>query len=857
MPGADLSALPYGRIFDANHLLQISMPMGGIGTGSVSLGGNGALLDLSVWNRPQFTAWPERHATLHGGFAVLHIKGNRPDTRIVEGPMPPERIYDQGLKAQGYRNTGHEGLPRFADASFRAAYPFGEVSLADPNVPLSIRLTGWNPLIPLDDKNSSIPCAILDYQLTNTSSEPVEYEFSYHLSHLALGAGDGKNSRNAVMPDAGAYLYNVESDRSALFGSVSLSVAGFKPQIKAMWLRGAWFDWISALWRELSSGAFRPNLGNADRSLAGHNGASVLLSGRLAPGESITYPIILTWYFPNVHYDVTSMQADTCGADCGCHSCEPPKPKWRPYYVSQWQNAGDVAAYVRRNYASLRTRTRAFADALFSSTLPPAVTDAVASNLAILKSPTVLRQENGRAWAWEGCFCDAGCCSGTCTHVWNYAQAMPHLFPKLERGLRETELEYSMDDAGHVNFRSALPDGPTDHRFHAAADGQLGGILKLYRDWQISGDTNWMKKLYPLAKRSLAYGIQQWDPNRRGALFEPHHNTYDIEFWGPDGMCTSIYIGALCAIAEMGDVVKDPEAQQFRELAARGADFMNRELFNGEYYQQKIVWQDARDQSFAKKINDAASYDAEELRILKEEGPKYQYGSGCLSDGVIGAWMSDLYGVRTPLSQEHVASSLAAIFRHNFKPDMWGHACTQRPGYAMGHEPGLLICTWPRGGHPTFPFVYSDEIWTGIEYQVASHLIMAGMVQEGLTIVEAARSRYEGHVRNPFNEYECGSYYARAMASYALIPALSGFRYSAVHQTLEFAPKQNAGRFSCFFSTASAFGTISLSGSSVEINVIEGSLTVATLRVQSSGATTERPWNTTITAGKPQSLSLH
>jgi len=103
--------------------------------------------------------------------------------------------------------------------------------------------------------------------------------------------------------------------------------------------------------------------------------------------------------------------------------------------------------------------------------------------LAILKSPTLLLQDSGNVWAWEGCFANQGCCAGTCTHVWNYAQALPHLFPALERTFRETELERSMDRRGHITFRSALPDGETRHKSHAASDGQLGGIMKLYREW--------------------------------------------------------------------------------------------------------------------------------------------------------------------------------------------------------------------------------------------------------------------------------------------------------------------------------------------------------------------------------------
>ena len=374
----------------------------------------------------------------------------------------------------------------------------GEATLTDPEIPLEIKLLGWNPFIPLDDKNSGIPCAILEYRLENTSRRRVDFEFSYHVSHLAPGCASGeRNSRNTVIEDQGIYFHNTEPNNAEGFGSASLIVVGHLPVVKAMWLRGGWFDSVSAIWREVSRGEFKPNNGSNGIALEGRNGGSLLLSGSLAPGESITYPIVIAWHFPNSYLRAGQMEKNTAectgAADC-CTPAAGAQPAWRPFYAGQWQDAREVALYISRKYDSLKSRTMAFHQALFASTLPTYVLDAVSANLGILKSPTVLRQENGNLWGWEGCFPSSGCCHGSCTHVWNYAQAFPHLFPHLERTLRELELERSMDERGHVTFRSALPDGPVAHDFHAAADGQLGGIMKLYRDWQISGDTEWLRR---------------------------------------------------------------------------------------------------------------------------------------------------------------------------------------------------------------------------------------------------------------------------------------------------------------------------------------------------------------------------
>jgi hypothetical protein len=298
------------------------------------------------------------------------------------------------------------------------------------------------------------------------------------------------------------------------------------------------------------------------------------------------------------------------------------------------------------------------------------------------------------------------------------------------------------------------------------------------------------------------------------------------------------------------------DAEFYEALAQRCARFMDEELFNGEYYQQKVQYEGLRNDSFARMVAQGDERSGEMQRLLKKEGPKYQYGSGCISDGVIGCWMAHAYGVDTPLSRDHVHRTLQAIFKHNFKTDLAQHANAQRPGYAMGHEPGLLLCSWPNGGKPTLPFVYSDEVWTGIEYQVASHLIAEGFVKEGLTIVRALRNRYDGRARNPWNEYECGNYYARAMASYALLGALAGFRYSAAQRTLWFGPATQVRPFKTFFSTASGFGSVVLDQSSVQIQMIEGELSVDKLVLADKKGPRTLDWKTTVRPDSPSTKDI-
>jgi len=830
------------RTFRGMDLLQIALPLGGIGAGCICLNGYGGLQDFSIRNAPATSAGADRHQPSEAGFAIIHFPDGD-QTRLVEGPFPKEKIYNLGLRSQGYNGGGYEGLPRFQDCSFTGEYPFGIVQLSDPNLPLAVTITGFNPFIPLDDVNSGIPCAILEYTLHNPSGRSVSYEFSYHLSHLAQ-KGTEASARSAPLPGFGIHFWNEAPSTSPIFGSSALGMPGVEPLIKARWLRGGWFDAVSALWRELSSGTFRPADGLPADGKPSRNGGSLLVKGELAPRTSITYPVIITWHFPNI------TESSATGSKLQFADMQ---PAWHPFYATQWKNACEVLFYVQDNYTFLRDRTQAFHDALFSSTLPASVLDAVSANLAIIKSPTILRHMDGSLWGWEGCFCDSGCCAGSCTHVWNYAQSIPHLFPNLERSLRERELEDSMDERGHVNFRASPPGLPTPHDFHAAADGQLGGIMKVYREWQISGDRAWLERMYLLAKRSMDFCVEQWDPRHAGLIEEPHHNTYDIEFWGPDGLTSSFYLGALAAMALLARDAGHPEdAIAYEELGDKGAQAIETRLFNGEYYQQEIMVKGLRDEALFTVPAD----DSDEAILLKAEGPKYQIDSGCLSDGVFGAWLAQLCGIESPQNRDSIRSHLAAVYRHNFKPSLWEHANPQRPGYALGDEPGLLLCSWPKGGKPTLPFVYSDEVWTGIEYQVASHLIAEGMVTEGLTVVKAVRARYNGHTRNPWNEYECGNYYARAMASYTLLIAISGFRYSAATRTLSVAPRLEADPFTCFFSTASGWGTFTLCADRLEVRLAAGELQVDQLEVTRRGQSINIQPGITIRSGKTTSIIM-
>ena len=798
----------YNSAYTGERLSRVAFPLGGMGAGMVCLEGTGALSHFSLRHKPEVFNEPCT-------FAAVCVKGKKNVARVLEGPVPGWKLFGQPGAGNGASGTSF-GLPRFRAAEFLARFPFGVVTLRDKDMPLAVEITGWSPFEPNDADNASLPVAALEYRFTNRSSSSVEAVFSWNARNFMAIHGNPQ----WVLAAPGGFMLKGGPGKDNPYeeGAFSATVSEPDAKVNCAWFRGGWFDPLTMAWRDIAAGACveRPPVNEGGAS----PGGSLFVPFKLGPRESNTIVLRFAWYVGQSSVRAGKEPAGT-----------PAIPgNYRAWYAGKFADIGAVTNYWRAHYAELRAQTQRFSDCFYDSTLPAEVIEAVAANLTILKSPTVLRQADGRLWAWEGCGDSCGCCPGSCTHVWNYAQALPHLFPALERTLRETEFGPSQDEHGHQMFRSALPIRAVAHDFHAAADGQLGGIMKVHRDWRISGDTAWLRQLWPKVRQSLDYCIATWDPDSKGWLKEPHHNTYDIEFWGPDGMCTSFYLGALRAAVLMGQALGD-DVGAYAALFAKGARRMEQELFDGEYFIQKVEWKNLHAKSPVEMKSMVGNYSPEAIALMEKEGPKYQYGAGCLTDGVLGAWLALACGVGHFLDAQKVASHVRAVHRYNFKPDLSAHVNPQRPSYAAGTEGGLLLCTWPKGGELALPFVYSNEVWTGIEYQAAAHMILMGFVAEGLEIVRACRARYDGRVRNPFNEYECGHWYARAMASYALLQAMSGARYDAVEKVLHLHPTVE-GDFRCFLSTATGYGTIGIKHGKPFVEVKSGQIEIRKIKTK-------------------------
>ncbi len=816
-------------VYEGVQTAEISFPLGGIGSGCVGLAGNGRLVDWELFNRPN-------KAGLNGfsHFAIKAERGGKViDARVVQGDWTGPRA---GGGSGTYAGFGFgpdratmAGLPHFRKHSFLGRFPLATLTFEEPSFPGVVRMTAYNPFIPLNDADSSIPAAFFEFEATNTGTEAVDYTIAFTVKNPHR-----EKSTNRLVKQGATTLIHLTNESLAAddvaFGDLSLATDAAAVSAQEYWFRGAWFDNLGVWWRDfIAPGPLQARTYPAGTG-GGQDHASLAARIAVPAGQTGRVRFVLTWSYPNAtNYWNPEKKAECCGS-----GCEAKPATWKNYYATRFKDSAASAQYGLAQWDRLYAETLRFKEALFGSTLPAAVLDAVSANISILKTPTVMRLEDGSFYGFEGCHCGSGCCEGSCQHVWNYAYALPFLFPKLERSMREIEYRHGMGDDGGLAFRVQLPLGRARSGFRPCADGQFGTVMKMYREWKISGDTAWLKQWWPAVRKSIEFAwapanADKWDPGKTGVLWGRQHHTLDVELFGPNSWLTGFYLGALKAGAEMAEAYGDrAAAAEYRALFAKGREWVDTHLFNGEYYHQQV---DIKNRALLEPYSTPTpegyqpgdayhQYWDDEHQELK-----YQIMEGCGIDQVVAQWHANLMGLGDLFDPKQTRKALQAIYRHNFKPSMRNFANFCRL-YCMEDEAGTVMFDWPEGTRkPTIPMTYAEETMHGFEYQAACHMIQEGLVKEGVELVEAVRDRYDGATRNPWNEIECGSNYARSMASYALLNAFSGFSFDMSRRAIGFKPARlpRTG-FRCFWSLDSGWGEVEFAGLCVTVRVLGGTL---------------------------------
>jgi len=797
---------------------MIAFPLGGVAAGSISLGGRGQLRDWEIFNRPNKGFRP------HYAFASIWAQAGdgKPVARVLESRIEPPYEGPDGL---GSDNV--PGLSRLESASFLGAYPLARIEFHDRTLPVVVELDAFSPFIPQDAEASGLPVAMMHYRVRNpgSSSARVGIAFSVENPVLASGAGKAGDRRsNEYRKEdgmAGLLMTNpgiASGDpMSGSFALAALPDSGAEVTYWVGWPQGRWWDSPLLFWDQFSKeGRFaaQPEPHNAV--------GAVCMQSEIAPGQTADFRFMLGWHFPN-------RTPAWCGWDA------PPgegNTVIGNYYATRFRDAWDAVAYATKNRETLESRTKSFASAFAQSSLPDAVKDAASANLSTLATTTCFRTADGEFHAFEGSGNTMGCCFGNCTHVWNYEAATPFLFPTFARSLRKSAFGYSMDEAGAMHFRQLLPDGKA-RSSNAAADGQMGQIVHAWLDWKLSGDLEWLRNLWPRVKKAIEFAWIPggWDSDRNGVLEGVQHNTYDVEFYGPNPLCGIYYLAALRACAEMAAAVGDGAAQDYRSLGERGSRWIDANIFNGEYYVQKI-------RGF--KADEIAASLRGGMGAEDTEKPEYQVGDGCLIDQLVGQYLADVGNLGPLTAPEHIRTTLESIYRYNAKRTLATHDNVART-YVLNDEAAVVVCDYGQGQRPRIPFPYYSEAWTGTEYVLAALLVSWGMADKGIEIVRNSRLRYDGEKRNPWDEAECGHHYARAMSSWAMVVALSGFAYDGAKASLVAVPRIPHDHFDCFWATATGWGTFTYRSQPAtarfNLKVTEGHLICRSCELTAAGKT--------------------
>lgn len=803
------------EVYSGDDLKHIGMPVSGICTGQVYLGGDGRLWHWDVFK------------SLGGTDELIDPRGHHYATPItVKSPI------DQGFALQ-IHNDEQSKIRRldssgFSNITFEGRYPIGYVNYSDDSCPLEVALQAFSPFIPLDENSSGLPLTVMEYTIRNRSKETVAFSVSGWLENKVCCYDDeiGKGlRRNTVSKESGALILHcnadatTESDPSQLvaYGNMSLALLDDNGHGRACAvLEGDLGDQVAmeqVVFDQLHTAAeIQSDSLPFGTKTVGAIGQDLVLE----PGAEHTVRFAVAWYFPaySSGYVFHSSMEDI-----------PDLENLRRHYAKQFQSSQAVITHLADNYSNLAGLTRLWVETWYDSTLPYWFLNRTFLNTSTLATQTCHWFDNERFYAWEG----VDCCPGTCQHVWQYAQTIARIFPNFERSLREN-IDYgiafrsdgSIEYRAEANIADVNMKSENESEAFFAADGQLGTILRVYREHTMSSDAGFLSRIWPRVKKSLEF-MMTLDSNDDGLLDVAQFHTLDTSWHGEIPWISSLYLAALAAGKKMAEEMADEDfAKECNTRLSVGRVSFVEQLFNGEYFVHK------------------PNPDRPDSMDLTE---------GSYIDQVFGQGYAMQLGLERVIPKQESVSALKALWKYNYTPDVGPYRENFKGveggrWYAMPGEGGLLMCTWPKNDcnrsefEPTLLGLdvtsegYLNECMSGFEYQVASHMVAEGLVEEGFAITRTIHDRYHPSKRNPWNEVECSDHYSRAMACYGVFLNACGFEYHGPNGHLSFSPKLTEENFQAAFTTAEGWGsyrqTVVQDSQIAELHLKYGGLTINT-----------------------------
>lgn len=811
------------------NLRAAAMPIGGIGTGSIAMGADGLLKQWQITNSVRHLSFVPN--SFFGIWIKNLEKSEIPSiTRALicsnfrKNPdfIRPKSTNDHsiGLGAKDMLKY----LPAIEDIQFDGEYPISFLRFVDKSLPIEISLTVYNPFIPLDPKNSGLPLIVFDFQIHNPTENSYEVSLIGNLLNFVGWDGldvfkgcsykhfGGNINLLKKIGDWCAIQMNSESilKKDPRWGDVTFAMNTSDPMVSLQW------DDLEEFWADFSDQGNLPPAKSSEISSIGKTWVGSLGSKvTLAPGECQNIKFVLGWNFPNRVVNWYAQQKNLF---------DDHTEFWIGNRYNEWfKNSNSVIKYFQQNMKYLIEKTKKFHDIFFSTTLAPEVITSISAPLSSIRAPTCFWTRDGKFHGYEGChgtstwLRSGGCCPLDSTIVWYFVFSLAHLFPTLQRSMLETNFRLQQE-SGALHHRKVIPEYLPQVQYGdqmpPGLDGMLGVILKIYRDYLITADREFLNSTWPLIERLMNYIFREKDEEMKGIIESDQPNTYDCincTLGGINTFIGSLYLATLLAGEKISKILDKPIwEKKFKHAYLSGKKILDETCWNGEYYIQE--------------------YDEKKYH-------NHQYGNGCHSDQLNGQWWAFELGFGYILPKEHVIKAVESIVKYNFKESLEG--IQQGRVFASAFESGLLNCTWPKNDPPNDPLIYYNEVWTGVEYEVAALCLYTGNIENALKILQSIRRRYDGTRRNPWNEIECGDHYIRAMSSWTLLHAFTGFRYNRDLFQFHLGPRANSENFTTFFVTKNAWGQVSqkiVEGKlSFKLSVAYGELEIKSIRLKSIG----------------------
>jgi uncharacterized protein (DUF608 family) len=778
------------EIYSGEELQHIGMPIGGICAGQVYLSGDGRL-----WHWDVFKAYGGTDEEIDP--RGLHYAKPITVTSPLDQGFAIKILSDDNARIRRLDASG------FTEVTFEGRYPIGHVNYADDDCPVDLTLQAFSPFIPLDENNSGLPVTLMEFTVRNRTDRALSLSIAGWLENKICRYDDevGKGLRhNDVSVLANTLSLSCSADATA--DSDPSTLEGYGDMTLAL-LDSIDADQACAHISGLEEGVSTENavfeqlihVSGKQSVVLPFGAKTVGAVGReleLEPGQEQTVRFAISWYFPK--YSGGRVYFSTM-------EDIPNLEELRRHYAKAFDSSQAVIKYLVENYVQLAGTTQLWTDTWYDSTLPYWFLNRTFINTSILATQTCHWFDNDRFYAWEG----VDCCPGTCQHVWQYAQSIARLFPGLERSLREhTDYGIAFKSDGSLDYRAEASShgdeldmvSSSDAEGIFAADGQLGTIIRVYREHSMSVDKAFLSRIWPRVKKSLQF-MMTLDTNNDGLLNGPQYHTLDTTWHGEIPWISSLYLAALAAGKKMAEEMGDSSfAEHCNEKLEVGRCSIVEKLFNGEYF-----------------IHQPDPNCPESMDLTE----------GSYIDQVFGQSFVMQLGLERVIPEQESLSALKALWKYNYTPDIgpYRENFQEVKGgrwYAMPGEGGLLMCTWPKEDCNRADFKptalgldvtsegYLNECMSGFEYQVASHMVAEGLVEEGLAVTRTIHDRYHPSKRNPWNEVECSDHYSRAMASYGVFLSACGYDYHGPDGYLSFAPRLTPESFKAPFTASEGWG---------------------------------------------------